>query len=203
MLLRTDQYMEICELHLSDAAYELVESFGTGRHKVHLKDPRTKLIVDIYNQDFLLSDITDRLLKLQCSCLSNLLQKLFSSQQLLASDLQRFSPAQPYSGVVPHFYRLPKLHKLGPLKIRPIISNYGIYCDSILVHLKTILNLLPTLKTSVKHSYELASILDDFQFRPSDILVSFDVQSLFTKVLVNETLAIVEKRLNALQENNG
>ncbi len=50
-----------------------------------------------------------------------------------------------------------------------------------------------------KHSYELASILDNFKFNPSDYLVSVDVQSLFTKVPIAETLVIVERRLNELQ----
>ncbi len=87
MLLRFEQYAEICEVHLNDPAYEIVESFGVGRNKVHLTDPRTKLAVPVLNEDFALPDVSDRLIQLQCSKLSNLLSKLLAAKQLLQSDL--------------------------------------------------------------------------------------------------------------------
>ncbi len=71
-----------------------------------------------------------------------------------------------------------------------------------MIHLKNILNLLPTYDTSVKHSYELAAILDLFCFAPTDFLVSFDVKSFYTKVPVQEMLIIVERRLTKLEMNN-
>ncbi len=165
-------------------------------------DPRTKRAVPVLNEDFECPDVSDRLLKLQCSRLSNLLSKLSSSKQLLPSDVCRFGPPHPYSGVIPRFYGLPKLHKLGPLKIRPIISNHGLYCGPLMLHLKNILNLVIDFDTSVRHSYEFSSLLDESEFRYSDLLVSFDVTSLFTKVPVRETLEILERRLIDLQARN-
>ncbi len=184
VILRADHYGEVCGVHLEDSAYEQVQSFGSGRHKVHLVDPRTQLPVNLLNQHFMKPDVTDRLTKLQCAQLSDLLAKLCADHQLSPADVRQLSPAHPYSGVVLCFYGLPKLHKVGRLKIRPIVSNFGVYCDSTMLHLKSILNLLPTYQTSVHHSYELAGILDSFEFEPSHLLVSFDVQSLFTCVPV-------------------
>ncbi len=71
-----------------------------------------------------------------------------------------------------------------------------------MLHLKSILNLLPTYQTSVRNSYELAAILDSFEFEPTHHLVSFDVQSLFTRVPVQETLLIVERRFAHLRAEN-
>ncbi len=203
VVLRSDQYAEMCSAHLEDEAYEHVTSFGKGRHRVHCgTDPKTKLDIKVLNANFSTPDVTDRLLNLQSSRLNNLLTKLLAKKQILPSDLQKFGPTRPYSGVIPRFYGLPKLHKVGRLKIRPIISNYQLYCDDAMVLMKSILNLLPTHETSVIHSYELAEILDNFDFGPHDMLVSFDVQSLFTRVPVAETLVIVRERLLKLQKEN-
>ncbi len=117
VILQADQYGEACAVHLNDVAYEQIESFGTGTRKVHLTDPRTKLDVPILNQDFETSDVTDRLQQLQCSRLSNLLSKLSVAHQLTLGDVRLLGPASPYAGVVPRFYGLLKLHKLGPLSI--------------------------------------------------------------------------------------
>ncbi|MCP4651005.1 MAG: hypothetical protein GY853_13135 [PVC group bacterium] len=104
--------------------------------------------------------------------------------------------------MVPRFYGLPKIHKTGRLRIRPIIANSGLYSDSTMLHMKDIINLLPTNTTSIKHSYELTEILDGFEFTDSSMLVSLDVQSLFTRVPVKETLQIVEAHLTQLNLEN-
>ncbi len=71
-----------------------------------------------------------------------------------------------------------------------------------MLHLKSILNLLPNFQTSVRHSYDLAEILDPFKFKSMDHLYSYDVQSLFTRVPVNETLVIMRNRLDTLYFQN-
>ncbi len=180
VVLLSEQYAEICSTHLEDDAYLCVDSFGTGRKKVAMVDPRTNRDRELLNSSFVFPDLTDRLLRLQCSQLVNLLKNLVATHDLHQSDLRQMSPQHPYSGVVPRFYGLPKLHKLGRLRIRPIISNYGLYSDKAMIHSKKILNLLPTHATSVLHSYQLADILDGFEFPKSAFMVLFDVASLFT-----------------------
>ncbi len=192
-------YAELCSVHLEDAAYIRVDAFGSGRFCIPMVDPHTHLDREIFNISFTTPDLTDRLLKLQCSQLLNLLKKLVISHDLDAKDLHRLCPHQPYLGIIPRFYTLPKLHKLGRLTIRPIITNCGLYCDESVLHMKTILNLLPTFSTSVMHSYQLAKILDDFEFPNMAFLVSFDVKSLFTRVPIAETIKIVDRRLVRLQ----
>ncbi len=68
--------------------------------------------------------------------MSDLLKNLRVDHQLTPEDVRRLSPGHPYSGVVPRFYGLPKLHKVGRLKIRPIVSNFGVYCDSSMLELE-------------------------------------------------------------------
>ncbi len=168
VILLSDHYSELCAAHLEDPAYELVKFFGTGRKRVHLTDLRTDRDIPFLNANYKESDLCDCLLKYQCSRLRDLLSTLFAAHQISALDLHKLSPSHPYSGVILRFYALPKLHKIGPLRIHPIISNFLIYCDGAMIHLKSILNLLPNGFTSVLHSYELAELLDSFEFTPTD-----------------------------------
>ncbi len=87
VIMCADQYSEVCEVHLNDNTYQPIESFGTRCNKVHLTDPRTHLGVPVLNEDFVMPDVSDRLLRLQCSCLSNLLSKLLVVNQLMPSDM--------------------------------------------------------------------------------------------------------------------
>ncbi len=202
VVLLADHYAELCSTHLEDPAYSRVESFGTGRFKVSTIDPITGRDKQVLNDSFQFPDLMDNLMKFQCTRLITLLKKLVAAHDLNAEDLRSLSPQHPYSGVFPRFYGLPKIHKLGRLRIRPIISNWGLYSDGAAKHMKGVLNLLPTYTTSVRHSYQLVEILDNFDFPDSAFLVSFDVQSLFTRVPVKETLKIVERRLKDLWDTN-
>ncbi len=200
VVLLATHYGAMCGAHLDDEAYVCVDSFGSGRHKVSMVDPKTKLDRELLNGSFTVPDVTDRLLRLQCTRLDSLLRSLASTRDVSHTELRKLCPQHPYGGVVPRFYGLPKLHKVGRLTIRPIITNCGHYCDDAMLHMKGILNLLPNRVTSVAHSYELSQILDNFNFPDSAFLVSFDVVSLFTRVPIPETLKIVEKRLLRLKE---
>ncbi len=202
VVLLSDHYAELCFCHLEDKAYKRVESFGSGRATTSMTDPTTGLDCELLNESFIKSDLSDKLLNLQCSRLSDLLKSLVASKDLDPQALHNLSPLHPYSGTIPKFYGLPKIHKIGPLQIRPIIANSGLYSDSSVVHMKSILNLLPHLNTSVRHSYEMAQILDQFVFPDTAFLVSFDVKSLFTRVPVKDTLKIVQSRLLELEQNN-
>ncbi len=202
VVLHSNQYAELCSVHLEDQAYTRVKSFGSGRSKVPIMDPRTGWDREVLNDSFIDPDISDRLLKMQCCKLSDLLKTLVSTRDLDLAALRSLSPSFPYSGIIPRFYALPKLHKLGRLTIRPIITNCGLYLDSAMIHMKNILNLLPNFRTSVRHSFDLAELLDNFEFPASAFLVSFNVKSLFTWVPIKETPEIVEEHLNLLYINN-
>ncbi len=66
--------------------------------------------------------------------------------------------------------------------------------------MKNILNACLWGSTSLGNSVKLARILEKFTFESDDILVSFDVTSLFTRVPVEEVLDIVESRLEDLRK---
>ncbi len=198
VILNAIAYTTLCIEHLSDQAYEQVSAFGVGTNKVELRDANGNKLVEFSDTDFETLDPSDKLLRLQCRRLTDLLTSLKNRDEISVEDRKRCLPGQPFSGSIPQFYVLPKVHKTGRLRIRPIVSNCDIYCDKLLIHLKTILNLVFRGDYTVKNSYEFVEKLDRIELDPDDRLVSYDVESLFTKVPVDDTLQIVERRLRTL-----
>ncbi len=200
VVLDQNQYSEMCLMHLEDAAYEIVDSFGSGKGKVVLRDRKKDVFEQLIEEDFLSLDPYDKLLRFQCQQLTKLLNQLTNQKELDKQERRSLIPPQPYSGAVPKFYGLPKVHKVGTLKIRPIVASCGLYRDKLMLLLKQIINLLLWGSTSILNSYDLTNLLENFQFSKEDTLVSFDVTSLFTRVPIRETLQIVERRLSQLRE---
>ncbi len=104
--------------------------------------------------------------RLQCRRLSDLLSDLQINRQISPEHRKRIAPASPFSGTMPVFYGLPKVHKVGVLQIRPIVSNKGLYCDDLMVHLKLILNTLFEEEHSVLNSYDLVHRLEQLNTTP-------------------------------------
>jgi hypothetical protein len=93
-------------------------------------------------------------------------------------------------------YGLPKIHKDG-VPLRPTVSNIGAPTYQLAKHLSGLLNQL-TGKTAhhVKNSFNFIEILKSLQIKPDDLMVSFDVVSLFTKVPVEESLILLKQHFN-------
>ncbi len=61
------------------------------------------------------------------------------------------------------------------------------------------MNLLLWGTTTVSNSYELVQLLQEYNFGSNEVLLLYDVTSLFTRVPILETLQIVENRLQELR----
>jgi hypothetical protein len=97
----------------------------------------------------------------------------------------------------PGMYGLPKIHKDG-VPLRPIVSNIGAPTYQLSKHLSSgHLNQL-TVKTAhhVKNSFHFTEILKSLQIKPGDLMVSFDVVSLYTEVPVEESLTLLTQNIN-------
>ncbi len=193
VILDAVQYSEMCLVHLQDSAYQRIYSLGTGRTKISFQND------SLFKGNFGEMDSSDLLIRRQCKELTSLLNELKNKRQVSVRERRNLIPCQPYSGKLPNFYGLPKIHKLGALKIRPIISNWGLFCDRLLLVLKSILNLLIWGSTILLNSFELVQLLDDVTFTAQDLLISFDVASLYTRVPINESLEIIEQRLEDMR----
>jgi hypothetical protein len=104
----------------------------------------------------------------------------------LPEDLRK--RLQPSGSRAPRLYGLPKIHKEG-VPLRPIVSNIGAPTYQLAKQLTALLNQLTGNLHHVKNSFHFTKILDGLQVQPGDLMVSFDVVSLFTKVPVDDSLS--------------
>lgn len=97
------------------------------------------------------------------------------------------------------FYGLPKIHKTG-VPLRPIVSHVGHPLYNTAKHLGRLLSpFSKTMPSFVENSAHLAEILRTTSIDDDEILVSFDVKSLYTSVPVKQALDSVEKLLSSDQ----
>lgn len=103
--------------------------------------------------------------------------------------------------ILPKAYGLPKIHKHNtPFRIIVSSINTSLYPLARFLH--DILKLsLPKPKGHVNNSFELCTSLCGKRIKQSDVLVSIDVESLFTNVPIDLVLEGINKRWNFIDLN--
>ncbi|XP_011858392.1 PREDICTED: uncharacterized protein LOC105555949, partial [Vollenhovia emeryi] len=97
----------------------------------------------------------------------------------------------PSDSSAPRLYGLPKIHKES-VPLRPIVSNIGGPTYQLARYLTKPLQKLTGLNDShIRNSMDFVNRITKIKTEPNDILVSFDVVSLFTNVPVQDTLDII------------
>ena len=97
-----------------------------------------------------------------------------------------------------HLYGLPKIHKEN-LSMRPILSPTGTYNHALSKWLDEKLKPLSINRFTITDTFAFATEMKKTKLNEEDILVSFDVSSLFTNVPLDETITILAKK--AFTEN--
>ena len=122
------------------------------------------------------------------SALKELEQKGHLSTKQRLFLVHSFTPA-------PQIYGLPKVHKEGT-PVRPIMSAIGSSTHQLARELVRILKPLSgTTDSYVKDSFAFMERISQTTILKSDDLVSFDVVSLCTRVLVDEALDVIPELL--------
>ncbi|KAJ8025720.1 hypothetical protein HOLleu_33353 [Holothuria leucospilota] len=94
-------------------------------------------------------------------------------------------------------YGLPKVHKEG-IPLRPIVSSINSPSYNLARHLANIMTPLSGKGMSyIKNSQHFVERAKKILIETSDILVSFDVASLFTNVHINDACKVIGDRLQA------
>jgi len=107
-----------------------------------------------------------------------------------------YKELNPSGSRPPRLYGLPKIHK-GGVPMRPIISNIGAPTYKLAKYLPGLLKpLIGTTMHHVKNSVQFIQILQTIQIEPHDLLVSFDIVSLFTNVPIGDSLLLLEQHFN-------
>ena len=99
------------------------------------------------------------------------------------------------SGSRPGFlYGLPKIHKLGN-PIRPIISTIGTFTYNLAKFLVPLIDPLTKNEYTIDNSVNFVNGLKNLSIPPSAVMASFDIESLFTNVPLDETTGIIVNKL--------
>ena len=126
---------------------------------------------------------------------NELIKKLKHLKSKGAIDQATYDKCYPTVDALPRFYGLPKIHKPGT-PLRPIVSCCGTTVHPTARHLADILT--PLMGKSIHHvknSVSFAKSLADLELDDDEIMVSYDVSSLFTAVPVNDAIQIINDRL--------
>ena len=116
---------------------------------------------------------------------------LLQKEKELESIIRRILP-QPISRLA-HLYSLPKTHK-DRLAMRHILSATQTYNYALAKWLDTKLKPLSLNRYTVTDMFEFANEIRNLEIANGDILVSYDVSSLFTNVLLDETIQLLANR---------
>lgn len=135
--------------------------------------------------------------KINNQCIKKVIN-LYNKKFIPFTDISKLVTRNP---ITPRIYGLPKLHKQN-IPLRPIVSTINSPVYKLSKYLIQSLKYLTDNSTyNIKNSFQLKSILDTVTLKPDDILVSFDVVSLFTNIPVDMALTEISKRWEELENN--
>ena len=134
------------------------------------------------------SDPTAKIRRKICSKLSDLKKSDMLSQKV-------YDHLRPSATVCPKFYGLPKIHK-PDVPLRPIVASQGSPTYNLAKYLAEILKpLVGKSEHHVVNSKEFITKIEQTKLDEDEILVGFDVVSLFTNVPIDEACNIAKERL--------
>jgi hypothetical protein len=124
------------------------------------------------------------------ACLNHL-ESILRKQRCYV-ELKSLIPKQD-SWIAPEFYMLPKLHKTPP-GMRPIVPSHSWITTPASKWLDKILQpILSKFHWVVKGTYEVVDRLESFQIMDPDcIIVTADVESMYTNIDIDEGVGIIE-----------
>ncbi|XP_073814099.1 uncharacterized protein [Musca autumnalis] len=100
----------------------------------------------------------------------------------------------------PELYGLPKIHKKD-LPLRPISSSTQVPCYNLSRYIGKILRHIISPHLNVKNSMQLKEKLNDISLDEDDILVAFDVVSLFTNIPIHLAIKNILDKWETLQQH--
>jgi hypothetical protein len=101
------------------------------------------------------------------------------------------------SKITPRIYGLPKIHK-DEFPLRPIVNTIGSPTYELAKYVAKILSpLVGHTDSFIKDSNDFIKIIKNEKIKPKEILISFDVVSLLTKIPLDEVIQVVNEVTNS------
>ena len=146
------------------------------------------ILSDVSRFKLLKVDVSSHILKLE----DKLNRLLRSIKDTIGDNIYNELHA---SGSRPGFlYGLPKIHKPGN-PIRPIISTIGTFTYNLAKFLVPLIDPLTKNEYTIDNSTNFVNELKNLRIPPSAVMASFDIESLFTNVPLDETTSIIVNKL--------
>lgn len=99
---------------------------------------------------------------------------------------------------IPRLYCLPKIHKPGK-NMRPIVNTINSPCYNLSKWLTQMLqNLNPYPSLAIKNRFEFINSIKNIKLQEDEIMISFDVTSLYPNIPIKETMKFFEKWFNSI-----
>ena len=129
------------------------------------------------------------------SVVSKVTKKLIEVRDNNLIEQQKYFKLKPTGTQPPRFYGLPKIHKDGT-PMQPIVSYTGTPLYEISKYIANILRPYGKLKEQhTNSSKSFSTFICQQKIEPDEIMVSFDVTSLYTAIPIDQALLIIRDLL--------
>ncbi|XP_018361330.1 PREDICTED: uncharacterized protein LOC108760048, partial [Trachymyrmex cornetzi] len=129
--------------------------------------------------------------------LNDMLKKWHKKDYINDRELWRLRSSD---ALLPKAYALPKIHKEG-VPFRIIVSSVNTALYHLAGFIQDIISKnIPSANSKVKNSFDLYDKLTGMALEESEIMISLDVQSLFTNVPIDLAIVGIEKRWDSIKE---
>lgn len=197
--LTKEEQKSLVSLRKNDKIVILPTDKGNGIAVMNKEDYRNKI------NELLLDEETYELTKKDPTKTfrQKIYKKILSLQKKSLITKEQGNYIRPTEGPVPRLYGLPKVHKQGN-PLRPIVSSISSPTYQLAKFLtKTLRPCLPKSDGDVNNSTDFVQRIKNIQLMDDEVMVSFDITSLFTNIPMQLALESLERMIVNDETLNG
>lgn len=163
---------------------------------MYRQDYNNKMNKMLEDRNIYRSERTDLTVKLQKTN-NKIVNELYKQKYI---DINQKNRLYCSAASAPRLYGLPKIHKPN-VPLRPISSSINVPCYQMSKYIGETLKHIISNKYNIKNAFQLKEKMQDLTLEDDEILVSFDVVSLFTNIPTYIAIKNIMKEWEILQQH--